>query len=158
MSIEKARAHLKKWGRDKDIIEFDVSSATVQLAALALNTEESRIAKSISLKGPTGAFLVVTAGDVKIDNQKFKQEFGFKAKMLTAEEVKELVGHEIGGVCPFGIHENVSVFLDASLKRFDTVFPACGSSNSAIPMNCKELEEISGYVKWVDVCKEKEKS
>lgn len=158
MSIEKAREHLKKWGRDKDIIEFDVSSATVQLAALALNTEESRIAKSISLKGPTGAFLVVTAGDVKIDNQKFKQEFGFKAKMLTANEVKEMVGHEIGGVCPFGIHENVSVFLDDSLKRFDTVFPACGSSNSAIPMTCKELEEISGHVKWVDVCKEKEKS
>lgn len=158
MSIEKARTHLQKWGRDKDIIEFDVSSATVQLAALALHTEESRIAKSISLKGQTGAFLVVTAGDVKIDNQKFKQEFGFKVKMLTPDEVNEWVGHEIGGVCPFGIHDNVSVFLDVSLKRFDRVFPACGSSNSAIPLTCKELEEISGHVKWVDVCKEKARS
>jgi prolyl-tRNA editing enzyme YbaK/EbsC (Cys-tRNA(Pro) deacylase) len=155
MGIENARAHLGKWNRGGDIIEFDVSSATVELAARALNTEESRIAKTMSLKGEEGGFLIVTAGDVKIDNQKFKQEFGFKAKMLSPDEVKEIVGHEVGGVCPFGIKDNVDVFLDVSLRRFETVFPACGSGNSAIRMTCKDLEEISGCKKWVDVCREK---
>jgi prolyl-tRNA editing enzyme YbaK/EbsC (Cys-tRNA(Pro) deacylase) len=156
MGIEEARAHLKKWNRDSNIIEFDVSSATVELAARALNTEEARIAKTISLKGAEGAFLIVAAGDVKIDNQKFKHEFHFKAKMLGPEEVKELVGHDIGGVCPFGIKDGVKVFLDASLRRFETVFPAAGSGNSAIRMTCKELEEISGCTKWIDVCRVKE--
>jgi len=156
MSIERVRTHLGKWNRDKDIIEFDVSSATVELAANALHTEQRRIAKTISLMGKDGPMLVVMAGDVKLDNQKFKQEFGFKARMLTPEDVKTFVGHEIGGVCPFGVNEKVSVYLDISMKRFDTVFPACGSSNSAIEMTCKELEETSGYLKWIDVCRMKD--
>ncbi len=156
MSIENVRSHLKKWNRDKDIIEFNVSSATVELAALALKTQQSRIAKTLSFKSDNGALLVVTAGDMKIDNQKFKQEFGFKAKMLNPDEVKELVGHEIGGVCPFGVDPAVKIFLDISLKRFDTVFRACGSPNSAIEMTCKELEETSENAKWVDVCRARE--
>ncbi len=156
MSIENVRSHLKKWNRDKDIIEFNVSSATVELAALALKTQQSRIAKTLSFKSDDGALLVVTAGDMKIDNQKFKQEFGLKAKMLNPDEVKELVGHEIGGVCPFGVDPAVKIFLDISLKRFDTVFPACGSPNSAIEMTCKELEETSENARWVDVCKVRE--
>lgn len=147
---------MKKWNRDKDIIEFNVSSATVELAALALKTQQSRIAKTLSFKSDDGALLVVTAGDMKIDNQKFKQEFGLKAKMLNPDEVKELVGHEIGGVCPFGVDPAVKIFLDISLKRFDTVFPACGSPNSAIEMTCKELEETSENARWVDVCKVRE--
>ena len=157
MSIDKAREHLKLWNREKDIIEFDASSATVELAAKALNTEESRIAKTLSFKVKDRATLIVTAGNMKIDNRKYKDEYGCKAVMLTPDEVKEMVGHEIGGVCPFGIKENVDVYLDISLKRFDTVFPACGSSNSAIKMNCEELEEISKSKKWVDVCKSREK-
>lgn len=155
MGIASARAHLARWQRDKDIIEFEVSSATVALAALALNTEEARIAKSLSLHGKDGPFLVVSAGDVKIDNQKFKQVFGEKAKMLCPEELPILIGHEMGGVCPFGIQENVRVFLDTSLQRFDTVYPACGSSNSAIPLTCSELAEISSHNGWVDVCRQK---
>lgn len=155
MSIERARACLKKWGHDKDIIELGDSSATVALAALALGTEEARIAKTISLRGEKGPLLVVAAGDARIDNRKYKAEFGFKARMLDPESVGALVGHEIGGVCPFGIEAGVEVFLDASLRRFDTVYPACGSANSAILLNLTELEEISGCVRWVDVCEAK---
>jgi len=173
MSLESARTHLKKYKRDKDIKLFDVSSATVQLAALALGVEEARIAKTISLRtapqnseaagdapdsssGSDSAMLVVAAGDVKIDNQKFKQAFGFKARMLSPDEVRELIGHEIGGVCPFGIKTGVKVYLDDSLRRFDTFFPACGSGNSAIELSCGELETLAESSHWVDVCKVKE--
>lgn len=156
MSIERAREYLKKWNKDIEIQEFAVSSATVELAARALNTDVARIAKTLSFKIETRGILIVVAGDVKIDNRKFKDEFNCKAVMLSAEEVKEMVGHEVGGVCPFGIKENVDVYMDLSLKRFDEVFPACGSPNSAIKLSCDELEELSAPKKWVDVCKIKE--
>ena len=153
MGIKEVRDYLKKWEKDKFILEFDSSSATVELAAEALKTSPARIAKSISLKNGDGAMIVVTAGDSKIDNSKFKSEFGFKAKMLTAAEVVEFIGHAVGGVCPFAIKSNVPVYLDISMKRFDTLFPACGSSNSAIELTCDELEEYSHSIRWVDVCK-----
>ncbi len=155
MSIEKARAYLKLWNRENDIIEFDVSSATVELAAKALNTEESRIAKTLSFMRDCKAILIITAGNMKIDNGKFKDEYGCKANMLSPEEVREMVGHEIGGVCPFGIERDVEVYLDISLKNYDYIYPACGSPNSAIKMKYDELEKISKAKKWVDVCKEK---
>lgn len=153
MSIIEARKHLEKFHREKDILEFDESSATVLLAAEVLNVEPGRIAKSISLKNGEGAILVVTAGDTKVDNKKFKAEFGMKAKMLTPEETMKYIGHPVGGVCPFGLKKDVPIFLDESLKRFQTVYPACGSSNSAIKLTCSELEEYSESQKWVDVCK-----
>jgi len=156
MSIIEARKHLEKFNRGNDILEFDESSATVLLAAEVLNVEPGRIAKSISLKNGEGAILVVTAGDTKVDNKKFKAEFGIKAKMLTPEETMKYIGHPIGGVCPFGLKEDVPIFLDDSLKRFETVYPACGSSNSAIKLTCNELEEYSESKKWVDVCKNME--
>lgn len=155
MSIEKVREYLKKTDTDTRIIELNESSATVELAAKALGTECERIAKTLSFKCDNGCILVVCAGDVKIDNPKFKAQFGIKAKMLTPEEVVELVGHEIGGVCPFAVKDSATVYLDASLKRFETVFPACGSSNSAIELNLDELEALSGSRGWVDVCKER---
>ncbi|MBS3901945.1 MAG: YbaK/EbsC family protein [Dethiobacter sp.] len=154
MAINRVRDHLKKWGRNDDIMEHDTSSATVELAALALGVEPARIAKSLSYKGKEGALLVVSAGDAKTDNAKFKAEFGIKAKMLTPEETFEHTGHEVGGVCPFGLKTNIPVFLDISLRRFETVFPACGSSNSAIELTCPELEKYSLCQRWVDVCKE----
>ena len=153
MSIEKVREHFEKWGKSKDILEFNTSSATVELAAQALNVELARIAKTLSFKNGSGALLVVTAGDAKIDNGMFKKEFGFKAKMLSPDEVFAYTGHEIGGVCPFGLPENIPVYLDLSLKRFETVYPACGSSNSAIRLTCEELDKYSSNQKWVDVCK-----
>jgi prolyl-tRNA editing enzyme YbaK/EbsC (Cys-tRNA(Pro) deacylase) len=153
MAIDKVREHLMKWGRDKDILEFETSSATVELAAQTLGIEQERIAKTISLKNGEGAMLIVAAGDTKIDNSKFKAEFGFKAKMLTPEEALEFTGHAIGGVCPFGLKNNIPVFLDESLRRFDTVYPACGSSNSAIKLTSEELEQYSQSRKWVEVCK-----
>jgi prolyl-tRNA editing enzyme YbaK/EbsC (Cys-tRNA(Pro) deacylase) len=153
MAIDKVREHLKNWDRDTDILEFEASSATVELAADALDVEPARIAKTISLKNGEGAMLVVAAGDAKIDNSKFKNEFGFKARMLTPEEALEFTGHAVGGICPFGLKHNLLVFLDISLKRFDTVYPACGSSNSAIELTCSELEEYSLSKDWVDVCK-----
>ena len=154
MAIEKVREYLKPFGRDADIREFPVSSATVELAAQALHTEPARIAKTISLKNAEGGcLLIVTAGDTKIDNSKFKAEFSQKAKMLTADEVEPLTGHAIGGVCPFANPEGARVFLDVSLQRFETVFPACGSSNSAIELSCSDLFELSRAEKWVDVCK-----
>lgn len=153
LSIEKGREHLKKYGADHRVMEFDVSSATVELAAKALNTEGKRIAKTLSFLLADGAILIVAAGDAKIDNKKFKQAFSQKAKMLTFEQVEEMIGHSVGGVCPFGINEGVRVYLDESLKRFETVFPAVGSSNSAIELNMTELEEFSECDGWVDVCK-----
>ena len=153
MSIEKGREHLKKYGAENRVLEFDVSSATVELAAKALNTEGKRIAKTLSFLLSDGAILIVTAGDGKIDNKKFKATFSQKAKMLSFEQVEEMIGHSVGGVCPFGINEGVKVYLDESLKRFETVFPAVGSSNSAIELTIEELEKISECDGWVDVCK-----
>lgn len=154
MSIEKAREHLKKWNLDHRIMEFDVSSATVELAAQAVNCEPERIAKSMAFIAGDKCILIVTAGDARIDNKKFKQKFKCKAKMVPPEDLLTLVGHEMGGVCPFGIKEDVEVYLDISLKRFKTVFPACGSKNSAVELSIEELEECSGYIEWVDVCKD----
>ncbi len=154
MAIDKVRDYLKKWGRDKDILEFETSSATVELAANALGVTPGRIAKTLSFKTEEGALLIVAAGDARIDNAKFKAEFNRKAKMLTPEEVLEYTGHAIGGVCPFALNEGLPVYSDISMKRFTTVFPACGSSNSAIELTCEELVEYSGSIHWVDVCKD----
>lgn len=156
MSIEKVREFLKSKGYDSKIQEFNVSSATVELAAEALHTEGKRIAKTLSFDVLGKSVLVVAAGDTKIDNAKFKEEFKTKAKMLGFDEVEERIGHAVGGVCPFAVNAGVEVFLDESLKRFETVFPACGSSNSAICLSIAELEELSSPIKWVDVCKLKE--
>lgn len=156
MSIEKVRDYFKTLNIDGRILEFDVSSATVELAAKALNCEGARIAKSISFMKNDEPILVVTAGDMKIDNAKYKKKFGVKAKMLTPDEAAKLIGHAVGGVCPFAVNDGVKVYLDESLKRFDTVFPACGSSNSAIEVTVAELEKLSKCDEWVDVCKVKE--
>lgn len=153
MSIERVREYFKTKGIDGRIQEFELSSATVPLAAKALHCEESRIAKTLSFHVGERVILIVAAGDAKIDNAKYKSEFGTKAKMLSFDEAEPLVGHAVGGVCPFAVNEDVEVYLDISLKRFRTVFPACGSSNSAIEFSPQELEEYSGCIKWVDVCK-----
>ena len=153
MAIAKVKEYLEKFGLKERVQEFEVSSATVELAAQALGTEPKRIAKSLTFVGKEDPIMVVAAGDSKIDNAKFKQEFGFKPTMINFNDVEELIGHKVGGVCPFVIKENVKVYLDVSLKRFSTIFPACGSSNSAIELNILELEKTSRYVKWVDVCK-----
>ena len=153
MSIENVREYLKQFGRENDIIELKKSSATVQLAAEALGVEPERIAKTLSFKTQDGAIIVVVAGDARIDNKKFRTTFGLKAKMLSPEEVIEYTGHAIGGVCPFAItREDVKIYLDNSLKRFETVFPACGSGNSAIKLTCEELEKLAATNHWVDVC------
>jgi prolyl-tRNA editing enzyme YbaK/EbsC (Cys-tRNA(Pro) deacylase) len=153
MAIEKVREFFRQHGREQDVLEFGISSATVELAAIAVGVEPARIAKTISLKLGEGCVLVVAAGDAKIDNAKFRARFGTKPRMLGLEEVPALTGHEVGGVCPFAINPGVRVFLDESLKRFATVFPACGSSNSAIELTCPELYDYSGAEEWVDVCK-----
>lgn len=153
MSIERVRAYFKMLGIENRILEFPVSSATVELAAAALGTEGKRIAKTLSFLVDGKAVLIVTAGDAKIDNRKFKEFFHVKAKMLSYEQVTELIGHAVGGVCPFAVNEGVEVYLDESLKRFETVFPACGSGNSAIELTIPELEKYSGYKEWVDVTK-----
>ena len=154
MSIERVRAFLKQQGMEARIQEFDVSSATVELAAEALGCAPQRIAKSLTFKADGGCVMVVTAGDARVDNAKYKAQFGTKAKMLAFDEVEALVGHAVGGVCPFGVKADVKVYLDVSLKRFETVFPACGSSNSAIELTPEELERCSGSIAWVDVCKD----
>ena len=153
MAIEKVKQYFEPFGMADRVREFTVSSATVELAAQALNCEPCRIAKTLSFMVDGGAVLIVTAGDAKIDNPKYKAQFGTKAKMLTPDEAETLIGHAVGGVCPFGINQGVTVYLDDSLKRFETVFPACGSSNSAIELSIEELEKYSGYTAWVDVCK-----
>ena len=153
MAIEKVREYFKQYGLTDKILEFDVSSATVALAAEALGCAPERIAKTLSFKSDDGCILVVAAGDAKVDNSKFKAEFGIKAKMLSAEEVEELCGHAVGGVCPFAVKETAAVYLDESLNRFATVFPACGSSNSAIEFTIDELKKYSNFIKMVDVCK-----
>ena len=153
MSLNSVKEYLKKYNKDKNIFIMDKSTATVDLAAKALGVEPARIAKSIAFQNGEGALLVVTAGDTKIDNKKFKDEFGFKAKMLSAEDTLKFTGHEVGGVCPFDIPEGTSVYLDESMKRFQTIFPACGSSDSVIELNLAEIEQLSQCIKWVDVCK-----
>ena len=153
MSIERVRAYFRDRGIDKRILEFDTSSATVALAAQALGCEGARIAKTLSFKIAEAPILIVAAGDVRIDNAKYKARFGTKAKMLTPEEAATMIGHAVGGVCPFAVNEGVAVYLDESLKRFETVFPACGSSNSAIELTIPELVQYSGFAEWVDVTK-----
>lgn len=152
MSIEKVRDYFRKYGMEERILEFPVSSATVELAAQALNIEGKRIAKTLSFAVNGGAILVVAAGDARVDNAKFKHRFGVKAKMLSRDDAATMIGHAVGGVCPFAVNEGVEVYLDESLKRFETVFPAAGSSNSAIELTIAELERYSGGT-WVDVCK-----
>lgn len=156
MSIERVKTYFKQYGMEERIIELEESSATVELAAQALGCEPARIAKSMSFMAADQPILIICAGDVKIDNAKYKAKFAKKAKMLAPDEVEELIGHAIGGVCPFGIKEGVTVYLDESLKRFTTVFPACGSGNSAIELTIPELERYSGYTEWIDVCKLRE--
>ena len=154
MSIDNVRKSLTRFNIENDILEFPVSSATVQLAAEALNVIPARITKTLALKDGDGCMVIAVAGDGKIDNKKFKTEFGFKAKMLSPEETLEMTGHAVGGVCPFALPEGVKAYCDISMKRFDTVFPACGSSNSAIEVTCDELFEYSNAVKWIDICKD----
>lgn len=153
MSIERVREYFKRFNIENKIQEFDISSATVELAAKALNCDEARIAKSMSFMVVDNPIIIVTAGDVKIDNSKYKAYFHTKAKMLRFEEVEQYIGHQVGGVCPFAVNEGVVIYLDESLKRFETVFPACGSSNSAIELTIPDLEIYSGYKEWIDVCK-----
>lgn len=154
MAIEAVKTYLAQWGRDKDVLEFVISSATVELAAQAAGVIPARIAKTLSFRSPEGSILVVTAGDARIDNGKFKETFGWKARMLSPEEVFDFTGHQIGGVCPFAItRQDVFVYCDRSLERFQTVFPACGSSNSAIELTCSDLFTYSSALDWVDVCK-----
>ena len=153
MSIEKVRDHFRTLGREKDILEFPVSSATVELAAQAVGVIPARIAKTLSFFVDKSCVLIVAAGDAKIDNSKYKAMFHTKAKMLTPEQVSDFTGHAIGGVCPFGNPEGVRTYLDMSLQRFNTVFPAAGSSNSAIELTCDELADYSHSLGWIDVCK-----
>ena len=159
MSVEKVISALTPFGLSDRVMEFEVSSATVELAAAALGTEGARIAKSISLHGKdSGCLLIVCAGDCKIDNAKFKAHFGFKPRMLSPDEALAMTGHAVGGVCPFALPENVPVYLDISLKRFDTVYPAAGSSNSAVRLSPDELFLASGAKGWEDLCKLREPS
>ncbi|MGM9941514.1 MAG: YbaK/EbsC family protein [Bulleidia sp.] len=156
MAIEKVREYFRQYGMEDRILELDVSSATVALAAEALHCEPCRIAKTLSFMVHDRPILIVTEGDARIDNHKYKTQFGTKAKMLSAQEVEALIGHAVGGVCPFAVNDGVTVYLDESLKRFETVFPACGSSNSAIELTIPELEKYSGYSAWIDVTKDVE--
>jgi prolyl-tRNA editing enzyme YbaK/EbsC (Cys-tRNA(Pro) deacylase) len=151
--IDAVRAWLKRWNRDTGIIEMDASTATVAEAAAALGVIPARIAKSISLRDGESAMVIVTAGDMKLDNRKYKDKFGFKAKMLSPAEALEYTGHPVGGVCPFALPEGISVYLDVSMRRFDTVLPACGSANSAIELTPAELREYSRGGEWIDVCR-----
>jgi prolyl-tRNA editing enzyme YbaK/EbsC (Cys-tRNA(Pro) deacylase) len=153
MAIEKVKEYFNQFGMADRVQEFDVSSATVELAAQALHCEPCRIAKTLSFMVDGHAILIVAAGDAKIDNPKYKAQFGTKAKMLAPDEVERLVGHAVGGVCPFAVNDGVTIYLDESLKRFETIFPACGSSNSAIELTIEELEKYSTFTAWVDICK-----
>ena len=153
MAIEKVRNYFRTMGIEDRILEFEVSSATVELAAAAVGCEPARIAKTLSFMVDGKPILIVAAGDAKVDNPKYKAQFSTKAKMLTPDEAETLIGHAVGGVCPFAVNDGVAVYLDASLKRFEKVFPACGSSNSAIELSIAELERYSNYTAWIDVCK-----
>ena len=154
MAIEKVRAYFARFGMEDRILEFDVSSATVELAAIAVGVEGKRITKTLSFLVGDKPILIATAGDAKVSNPKFREQFQTKAKMIPFEQVEALIGHGVGGVCPFAINEGVEVYLDISMKRFQTVFPAAGSENSAIELTPEELEKYSGAVGWVDVCKD----
>ena len=156
MAIDKVRAYFRQFGMEEKILEFGVSSATVELAAAALGCEPCRIAKTLSFKNGDGAILIVAAGDARIDNRKYREQFGAKAAMLHGDEVEQLTGHAIGGVCPFAVNKGAPVYLDESLKRFETVWPACGSSNSAIELTIPQLEQYSGYTAWINVSKDVE--
>lgn len=153
MSFLKAKENLQKYGLENKIMEFTVSSATVKEAAKAIGCKEEEIAKTLSFIVSDHPILIVVAGDSKIDNSKFKREFHTKAKMIPFDQVENLIGHAVGGVCPFGVNEGVTVYLDDSLKRFEVIYPACGSANSAVKLTLDELEKASNYQKWVDVCK-----
>lgn len=153
MAIENVKTYFRQFGMEEKVLEFAVSSATVELAAEALHCEPQRIAKTLSFLVAERPVLIVAAGDAKVDNHKFKEQFATKAKMLSPDQVEEMVGHAVGGVCPFAVKDGVTVYLDVSLKRFETVFPACGSANSAIELTIPQLEQYSGYTEWVDVCK-----
>ena len=153
MSIIKAREHLKKYGLEDKIMEFEVSSATVELAAKVVGSSEAEITKTLSFLVGDRPILIATAGDCKIDNVKYKAFFGAKAKMIPFEQVEELIGHGVGGVCPFGVNKDVEVYLDVSLRRFETVYPAAGTSSSAVKLTISELERASEYRQWIDVCK-----
>ena len=153
MSIDNVKAYLKNCGCQKEVIEFETSSATVELAAEAAHVIPARITKTLALKSDDGCIVIAVAGDTKIDNRKFKDTFAMKAKMLSADEALALTGHAVGGVCPFDLPENVKTYADISLQRFDTVFPAAGSSNSAVELTCDELFEFGKCQKWVDICK-----
>lgn len=153
MSIDRVREYFRTFGIEDRILEFDVSSATVELAAQALSCEPAHIAKSLSFKIDDRTILIIAAGDAKVDNKKYKAFFGAKAKMLTPDEADTRIGHSVGGVCPFGINDGVEVYLDESMKRFEYMYPAAGSSNSAIKLSIPELETYSGYKAWADVCK-----
>ncbi len=153
MAIEKVKAYFEQFGLAERIREFEVSSATVELAAAALQCEPQRIAKTLSFMVDGRPILIVAAGDAKIDNPKYKAQFGTKARMLTPDEAVNLIGHAVGGICPFALNEGVTVYLDRSLQRFETVFPACGSGNSAIELTIPELERYSTYTAWIDICK-----
>ena len=153
MSIEKVKAFFSSFCREERILEFPVSSATVELAAQALGCEGKRIVKTLSFRVNDKAILICAAGDAKVDNAKYKARFGVKAKMLSHEEAASMIGHAVGGVCPFVVNDGVEVYLDESIKRFETVFPAAGSSNSAIELTVPEMETYSGFTAWVDVCK-----
>jgi len=153
MSIQAVRDYFRPLGREQDILEFDSSSATVELAAQAVGVTPARIAKTLSFLVDEGCILIVTAGDAKIDNSKYKAMFHCKAKMLTPDQVQQFTGHAIGGVCPFGNPEGIRTYLDVSIQRFDTVFPAAGSSNSAIELTCQDLAVYSHSMGWVDICK-----
>jgi prolyl-tRNA editing enzyme YbaK/EbsC (Cys-tRNA(Pro) deacylase) len=158
MGIAEGRAYFRSLGMEERVLEFPVSSATVELAAAALGVEGARIAKTLSFKTADGCILILAAGDARIDNHKFKEKFHIKAKMLSADEVLELIGHPVGGVCPFGIKPGIPVYLDVSLNRFVTVFPAVGSGNSAIELNLDELYRTSNALEWIDVCRLPEKA
>ena len=154
MAVERVREYLKQFNKEGKVIEFPVSSATVELAAQAAGVIPARICKTLSFRAPIGCILIGTAGDAKIDNSKFKSAFGFKASMLTPEEVLDYTGYEVGGVCAFGIERSdVKIYTDVSLKRFDTIFPACGSANSVIELTCDELFSLTKALEWIDVCK-----
>lgn len=154
MSFEKARNYLKKYGLDNNVMEFSVSTATVEEAAKAINCKEQEIAKTLSFIVEDKPILIVVSGDSRVDNGKYKAEFNTKAKMIPFDNVEQMVGHAVGGVCPFGVNDDVAIYLDNSLKRFKTVYPACGSSNSVIKLTLEQLQKIINYEKWVDVCKE----
>ncbi|RKQ30767.1 YbaK/EbsC family protein [Oceanobacillus halophilus] len=154
MSIESVKKHFKKFDREQEVMEFDSSSATVEEAANTIGVKPARIAKTLCFRGEVeGTILIVAAGDVKIDNKKFRHTFGYKARMLSPDQVLEQTEHKIGGVCPFGLKKNLDVYLDKSMKRFETVFPACGSTNSAIELTLEELGIYASAKDWVDVCK-----